>query len=209
MPRAWLVDVRDRRAFAREHIAGALNFELGDSLSAYLGWLLPFDAPICLLVDDPAQEVEVVRWSSCASASTTSSAISTAAWTAGSRPAARLSSNGTADRQELAAIAHGGRAAGRGAHPRCAAAERVGRGCRSRQPTRLRGRPAAVVAEPRSLRSSGWWRAGPVCEPPSPPACSMRPAIHARPVVDGGIASLPPERAAAGRRRPPCSRATC
>jgi rhodanese-related sulfurtransferase len=54
-----LVDVRDRSAFAAGHIAGAWNVELGDSLSAYLGWLLPFDAPICLLVDDPPQEVAV------------------------------------------------------------------------------------------------------------------------------------------------------
>ncbi len=55
-----IVDVRDRRAFAERHIAGALNVELGDSLSAYVGWLLPFDAPICLVVDDPAQETEAV-----------------------------------------------------------------------------------------------------------------------------------------------------
>ena len=54
----WLIDVRDRWAFAERHVSGSLNFELGDSLSAYLGWLLPFDAPICLVVDAPAQEVE-------------------------------------------------------------------------------------------------------------------------------------------------------
>ncbi len=54
-----LVDVRDRSAFAAGHIAGSWNVELGDSLSAYLGWLLPFDAPICLVVDDAAQEVAV------------------------------------------------------------------------------------------------------------------------------------------------------
>jgi hydroxyacylglutathione hydrolase len=52
-----VVDVRDRRAFAERHIDGALNVELGDSLSAYLGWLLPIDAPVCLVVDEPAQEV--------------------------------------------------------------------------------------------------------------------------------------------------------
>lgn len=53
-----LVDVRDRSAFAALHVKGAWNIELGDSLSAYAGWLLPFDAPICLVVEDPAQEVE-------------------------------------------------------------------------------------------------------------------------------------------------------
>ena len=56
----WLVDVRDRWAFAARHISGSWNVELGDALSAYLGWILPFDAPICLIVDDPIQEVEAV-----------------------------------------------------------------------------------------------------------------------------------------------------
>jgi glyoxylase-like metal-dependent hydrolase (beta-lactamase superfamily II)/rhodanese-related sulfurtransferase len=57
----WLIDVRDRWAFAARHVAGSWNIELGDSLSAYLGWLLPFDAPICLVVDDPWQEVEAAE----------------------------------------------------------------------------------------------------------------------------------------------------
>ncbi len=55
-----VLDVRDRRAFAASHVSGALNVELGDSLSAYVGWLLPFDAPICLVVDHPAQAIDVV-----------------------------------------------------------------------------------------------------------------------------------------------------
>ncbi len=56
---AWIVDARDRWAFAELHVKGAWNIEAGDSFAAYAGWLLPFDAPICLIVDDPAQEVEV------------------------------------------------------------------------------------------------------------------------------------------------------
>ena len=56
---AWLIDVRDRDAFARGHVKGSLNFELTESMVSYLGWMLPFDARICLVVDDPAQEVEV------------------------------------------------------------------------------------------------------------------------------------------------------
>ena len=54
----WLIDVRDRWAFAERHVKGSWNIELGDSLSAYAGWLLPFDAPVCLVVDDPVQETE-------------------------------------------------------------------------------------------------------------------------------------------------------
>lgn len=60
MSGVWIIDVRDRYAFAERHIAGSWNIELGDSLSAYVGWLLPFDAPICLVVDGPAQEVEAL-----------------------------------------------------------------------------------------------------------------------------------------------------
>ena len=54
----WMIDVRDRWAFADRHITGSWNIELGDSLSSYVGWLLPFDAPICLIVDDPVQEID-------------------------------------------------------------------------------------------------------------------------------------------------------
>ncbi|MFV2065060.1 MAG: rhodanese-like domain-containing protein, partial [Chloroflexota bacterium] len=54
----WIIDVRDRWAFADRHISGSWNIELGDSLAAYVGWLLPLDGPICLVVDDPVQETE-------------------------------------------------------------------------------------------------------------------------------------------------------
>lgn len=56
---AWVLDVRDRWAFAAMHIKGAWNIEAGDAFAAYAGWLLPFDAPIVLVVDSPEQEVEV------------------------------------------------------------------------------------------------------------------------------------------------------
>lgn len=55
---ARVVDARERRAFAGSHVAGSLNVELGESFAAYVGWLLPFDAPLCLVVDDPADEAE-------------------------------------------------------------------------------------------------------------------------------------------------------
>jgi glyoxylase-like metal-dependent hydrolase (beta-lactamase superfamily II)/rhodanese-related sulfurtransferase len=56
---AWVLDVRDRWAFAEIHVKGSWNIEAGDSFAAYAGWLLPFDAPLCLIVDSPEQEVEV------------------------------------------------------------------------------------------------------------------------------------------------------
>jgi rhodanese-related sulfurtransferase len=56
---AWVVDARDRWAFADGHVKGSWNIESGDSFAAYAGWLLPFDAPIALIVDSPEMEVEV------------------------------------------------------------------------------------------------------------------------------------------------------
>jgi rhodanese-related sulfurtransferase len=56
---AWVLDARDRWAFAAGHVKGSWNIEAGDSFAAYAGWLLPFDAPLCLIADSPEQEVEV------------------------------------------------------------------------------------------------------------------------------------------------------
>ena len=56
---AWVLDARDRWAFAELHVQGSWNIEAGDAFAAYAGWLLPFDAPLCLVVDSPEQEVEV------------------------------------------------------------------------------------------------------------------------------------------------------
>jgi glyoxylase-like metal-dependent hydrolase (beta-lactamase superfamily II)/rhodanese-related sulfurtransferase len=45
----WVVDLRERRAFAARHLAGTLAFELSDPLSTYLGWLLPWGSPLSLI----------------------------------------------------------------------------------------------------------------------------------------------------------------
>jgi hydroxyacylglutathione hydrolase len=56
-----VVDGRSRAEFAANHIAGALNVELGDDFGTYVGWLLPFDAPIALVLDPGQDAVEAVR----------------------------------------------------------------------------------------------------------------------------------------------------
>ena len=48
-----IVDGRPRSAFAAAHIPGTLNIELDDTFAAYVGWLLPFDAPIALVLPEP------------------------------------------------------------------------------------------------------------------------------------------------------------
>jgi rhodanese-related sulfurtransferase len=53
-----VVDARDRAAFAAGHIRGALNIELGASaFSGYVGWLVPFGAPVLLVLPDGGDAV--------------------------------------------------------------------------------------------------------------------------------------------------------
>lgn len=47
-----IVDGRPRAGFAAGHIPGSLGVELGDDFATWVGWLLPFDAPILLVLDD-------------------------------------------------------------------------------------------------------------------------------------------------------------
>ncbi len=51
-----VVDARDRDAFAESHLPGALNIELNSGFGSYVGWMLPFDSPILLVLPDPVEE---------------------------------------------------------------------------------------------------------------------------------------------------------
>ncbi|MEV5753915.1 rhodanese-like domain-containing protein [Actinoallomurus sp. NPDC052308] len=51
----WVVDLRNRIAFADGHVAGALNFELDGKLATYLAWLIPWGRPVTLLAESPEQ----------------------------------------------------------------------------------------------------------------------------------------------------------
>ncbi|WP_121257283.1 MBL fold metallo-hydrolase [Nocardioides ferulae] len=61
----WVVDLRNRTAFAAGHAAGTLNFGLDGSFSTYLGWLIPWGTPVTLLgatAEDVAEaQRELVR----------------------------------------------------------------------------------------------------------------------------------------------------
>lgn len=48
----WVVDLRDRRAYAGGHLVGTFNFEAG-GLPVHLGWLIPWGMRLTLLADDP------------------------------------------------------------------------------------------------------------------------------------------------------------
>ncbi|MES2209678.1 MAG: rhodanese-like domain-containing protein [Chloroflexota bacterium] len=57
---SWIVDGRPRTAFAAGHLPGALNVELDDSFAAYVGWLIPFEAPIVLVMPEPIRDSTAV-----------------------------------------------------------------------------------------------------------------------------------------------------
>lgn len=52
----WVVDLRERHAFAQAHLAGTVNVEIGDSFITYLGWTIRWGTPVTL-VGDTAEEV--------------------------------------------------------------------------------------------------------------------------------------------------------
>ncbi|MGB3945622.1 MAG: MBL fold metallo-hydrolase [Candidatus Saccharimonadales bacterium] len=47
----WVVDIRDRKAFAAGHPEAAMGIELGNSFSTYTGWVLPWAQDIILVGD--------------------------------------------------------------------------------------------------------------------------------------------------------------
>jgi hydroxyacylglutathione hydrolase len=55
-----LVDGRSRAAFAREHIPGSYNIELDSQFGTYSGWILPYNTPLMILVEDEEGRREAV-----------------------------------------------------------------------------------------------------------------------------------------------------
>ncbi|MDQ0297377.1 glyoxylase-like metal-dependent hydrolase (beta-lactamase superfamily II)/rhodanese-related sulfurtransferase [Streptomyces sp. DSM 41037] len=51
----WVVDLRNRIAFAEGHVAGSFNFEADGKLATYLAWLIPWGKPVTLLAESAAQ----------------------------------------------------------------------------------------------------------------------------------------------------------
>ncbi|MER5805424.1 MBL fold metallo-hydrolase [Streptomyces mirabilis] len=57
----WVVDLRDRVLYAADHVAGTVGIALGTQFATYLGWLIPWEAPITLIGDSPAQVAAAQR----------------------------------------------------------------------------------------------------------------------------------------------------
>ncbi|THA35496.1 MBL fold metallo-hydrolase [Streptomyces sp. A1277] len=57
----WVVDLRNRTAFARGHVAGTFNFEGEGKLATYLAWLIPWGKPLTLLAASAEQLADAQR----------------------------------------------------------------------------------------------------------------------------------------------------
>jgi hydroxyacylglutathione hydrolase len=57
----WVVDLRNRTAFAAGHVAGTYGFELSGSFVSYLGWLYDWGAPLTLIGEDAEQVADAQR----------------------------------------------------------------------------------------------------------------------------------------------------
>jgi glyoxylase-like metal-dependent hydrolase (beta-lactamase superfamily II)/rhodanese-related sulfurtransferase len=57
----WVVDLRDRIAFAAGYLPGAFSFPLDGSFASYLGWMIPWGTPLTLLGESPHQVAEAQR----------------------------------------------------------------------------------------------------------------------------------------------------
>ena len=57
----WVVDLRNRTAFAAGHAPGTLNFGLDGGFATYLGWLITWGTPITLLGETAEDVAEAQR----------------------------------------------------------------------------------------------------------------------------------------------------
>nr|WP_090343284.1 MBL fold metallo-hydrolase [Mycolicibacterium malmesburyense]CRL74215.1 beta-lactamase domain-containing protein [Mycolicibacterium malmesburyense] len=57
----WVVDLRNRTAFAAGHLQGAFGFELSGSFVSYFGWLYDWGAPVTLIGESPDQIADAKR----------------------------------------------------------------------------------------------------------------------------------------------------
>lgn len=81
-----LIDTRPRAEFAAGHIPGAVDVEEGGSLLAYIGWLVPFNSPVALTAESPAQAEEVTADLFRIGYEEVRGYITFAEWTAAGRP---------------------------------------------------------------------------------------------------------------------------
>jgi len=56
----WVIDLRDRTAYAGRHLIGSVGLELDTQFSTYVGWLMPWGAPLTL-IGETAEQVAAAQ----------------------------------------------------------------------------------------------------------------------------------------------------
>jgi hydroxyacylglutathione hydrolase len=57
----WVVDLRDRTAYAADHIAGTIGIGLSAQFATWLGWLIPWGTPLTLIGRSAEQVADAQR----------------------------------------------------------------------------------------------------------------------------------------------------
>jgi glyoxylase-like metal-dependent hydrolase (beta-lactamase superfamily II)/rhodanese-related sulfurtransferase len=57
----WVIDLRDRQAYADRHIVGTLGIEHNNSFTTYLGWVVPWGMPLTVLAESEKQILNAQR----------------------------------------------------------------------------------------------------------------------------------------------------
>lgn len=57
----WVVDLAERRRYAAGHLEGTISMPMDDKVATYVGWLVPWGAPVTLIGDSPGEIAEVQR----------------------------------------------------------------------------------------------------------------------------------------------------
>jgi glyoxylase-like metal-dependent hydrolase (beta-lactamase superfamily II)/rhodanese-related sulfurtransferase len=57
----WVVDLRDRTAYAATHLHGTVGIAMGNQFATYVGWLMPWGAPLSLIGDSAEQVSDAQR----------------------------------------------------------------------------------------------------------------------------------------------------
>ena len=57
----WVVDLRDRTAYAASHVHGSVGIALGQQFSTYVGWLMPWGTPLTLIGESAEQVADAQR----------------------------------------------------------------------------------------------------------------------------------------------------
>jgi len=57
----WVVDLRSRTAYAKDHVTGTINVEVGNSFITYLAWIVPWGLSVTLIGDTQEEVSDAQR----------------------------------------------------------------------------------------------------------------------------------------------------